>query len=588
MKNINAILTFMLVATSTLVQSITPYYSIRSQGANAARHLVGLTDYLFKLDVVRPYGTITITPEYTRTFNPPHITNCLFGGNCIKISGSGVANRGKTDWLADYFYLPSDFESVVHFRPVIDNFLVDFGFYLGLDQWTPGLYFMAHAPVVQSRWDLGLCEKHIIRGVQPHPEGLFTPLEFNRGDMLKDFSAYLQGEQAGPLEQIFDPTGENKKFLIVMQQLKNAKISNCRLKKSRVADLRAALGWNFLRDDYHIGFNFQIAAPIGNRPKGKYLFEPIIGNGHHWEVGGNINAHYTMWNNHDETKKIGLYFDANITHLFRTTQKRTFDLKNNGPFSRYMLAEELGTPIESNLKGDGITPSAQFKNEFAPVANLTNINVAVSSALQADVVLMANFTGECFSFDIGYNLWARTCEKICPIGPNVFTSNTTWALKGDARVFGFASADDLVDPTLVEDEPVALSATQSNATINSGLNKTNLVNAEIDSPQLATAGGSDTALNNKTGVGAAQINTSIQPVFIQESDLAFCEGRTRGLSSKFFAHLSYTGRERHDWIPHIGLGGEIEIDHHKCMDTGCLTCNPSQWGLWIKMGFSFE
>ena len=56
-------------------------------------------------------------------------------------------------------------------------------------------------------------------------------------------------------------------------------------------------------------------------------------------------GHYTVLAKvEDEESSFGFYSDGNFTHLCRTTQTRTFDLVGK-PNSRYMLAEQLGTPV---------------------------------------------------------------------------------------------------------------------------------------------------------------------------------------------------------------------------------------------------
>jgi len=62
------------------------------------------------------------------------------------------------------------------------------------------------------------------------------------------------------------------------------------------------LGYNFLLcPDAHIGVSFYAAAPTGNRPLGAFLFEPIIGNGKHWEVGAGLTSHTNIWKSEDES-----------------------------------------------------------------------------------------------------------------------------------------------------------------------------------------------------------------------------------------------------------------------------------------------
>lgn len=555
-KKLFVIVSSVLTIASSIDAVVAPYYSIRSQGAYESRYQAGLYPFLIdRRDSPKPFGVFSVTTDYSRSFNSRAIANSLFGDNrcgnnqfgarCadgqqgdITISGSRVANRGPRDWLADYFYLPNDFKSTLSFEPIVDTFLVDFSFLIDLNEWAHGTYFSFHAPVAQTRFDIRMCESVHQRGVNPQPAGMFAPGEVNRGQLLEDFTSYAQGDLVQPITQNFQvargvPTvpgvGTNKPFLTIFQQLKKAQISPCRLKETGIADIRMAFGWNWIRDTYHAGFNVQAVAPAGNRPQGIYLFEPIVGNGHHWEFGANFNAHYDVWTNYDETKKCAFYVNANVTHLFTNNQFRTLDLVNSY-FSRYMLMEKLDTPVTNNLLGDNVKPTLQFKQEFAPVANLSNIRVAVSSAVQADILLTSHMEWYNCSLDVGYNLWIRSPDIIKAIGPNEFDGNKSWALKGDAQVFGYAQEDNL-DPKypLVAGQPVALSATQNNATIYSGTNfpatgavsdavyRTARQNLNINGPKHATAGGSELlglgiSSNGVSGSVGSQDATSINGV----------------------------------------------------------------------------
>ena len=49
------------------------------------------------------------------------------------------------------------------------------------------------------------------------------------------------------------------------------------------------IGNNIIQNDWsHFGFFGVVVVPTGNRPKAKYIFEPLVGNGRHWEVGNSI------------------------------------------------------------------------------------------------------------------------------------------------------------------------------------------------------------------------------------------------------------------------------------------------------------
>src|SRR5690606_15011492 len=288
-------------------QHLATFFNPRSISRDAARDLVGWANYINKNNTnASVYGALSITPEWTQTFRNNRITSCLFGNSLIddgcspylNISGSEVSSRNAQDLLADYFYLPSDFESTVQFKPIIDNFIIDIGWYLGLDAWKKGFYFWLHAPLAHTRWDLNITENISNPGSNNYSAGYFAPSEISRSLLLEQFTDFVNGKT---LPNIND---------IAFQELKYAEMSNKRLVKTRVAEIRTALGWNFYaQDDYHAGFNGQVAFPTGLRPKGEFLFEPIVGNGHFWELGFGLSAHYTFWKNRDETKKWLLYGD---------------------------------------------------------------------------------------------------------------------------------------------------------------------------------------------------------------------------------------------------------------------------------------
>ena len=578
---------------------VLPHFTIRSQGLNTPRHMVGIVQQVFANTDKKLHGTIAGILSYTRSFDHEEITKCLFGTTCcpaINISGSRVSDRGENDWLADYFYLPTDFKSSLSFKPRIDNILLDMNFFIGLDEWVEGLYFAVYAPLVHSRWDLHLCETVDAKGTSSHAPGYFTPDTMNRNNLLNNFTEYAEGKVVNTLTQ----TVAGSDTSITFRRLNKARMSQTNLNQTRLADFRAVIGYDIVhKDNFIFGFQGLITGPTGNRPEGEFLFEPIIGSGHHWELGGSLRFHAMPWKSEDEEKEIIFSADLSLMHLFASKQRRTFDLKGK-PFSRYMLAERLGTPLNNNLKGNGTAPSAQFQNEFAPIANLSNVGVEVSATIQAELTAMLTFVCDHFSWDVGYNFWARTCENLKLRGPHEFENNTQWALKGDSHVFGFDRGAAGAGPLA---GAVALSATQNGATINAGQNFTAnrtvaqaILNPGVDNPQNATGDGSggsaDNPLSAEPNAASLSIQTSINPVFISSRDIDVCERRSSGMSSKLFTHFSYAWKERKNWIPYLGIGGEAEFHHNssnKCEQAcdQCISCAISQWGVWIKGGMTF-
>ncbi|MCX5922152.1 MAG: hypothetical protein NTX86_02395 [Candidatus Dependentiae bacterium] len=609
--------------------AVAPQLLFRSQAVDAARELAGWAHHVNLFDQDKIYGSLSATVEYSQSFRSSRIAECLFGTNScnndcgatIKVSGSDVAERGANDWLADYFYLPTDFQSTLHFSPKIQNVVADLNFYLGLDEWACGLFFRMHAPINWTKWCLNYCETVTDAGVADYQEGYFTVSVDPRSNLLNNFSEFA----AGKAPAVFNDTDASSTGTadVTFDGLCYAKFDRCCRTKTRLADLSWILGYNFVNDeDYHLGVGIKVAAPTGNRPSATHLFDAVSGNGHHWELGAHITSHAMLWRCEDEDSSLGFYLDANITHLFNDNQTRTFDLKGK-PLSRYMLAAKHTAPAVGLFTDAAATTLAatQFAREFSPVANLTTRDVSVSIGVQGDVAAQLTYANRGWNVDLGYNFWGRSCEKFsrkdcssdcrsscssssdCKTACAATFAENTWALKGEAHVFGFH-----LNPAGDAD---ALTVSDSNATINSGT-VTSSANLEVNH-----------AANGYNGANSlldAQI--SVPTEFITECDLDLVG--TRGISNKVYGHLSYNWLDCEDWAPYVGIGGfgEFGSNSGSCntgcssssdCNTGCSSssssdckttcassssdcntssnchkCALSQWGVWIKAGVSFN
>lgn len=640
-----------LILSASILQlnGLSPFITTRSQGENAARDIVGLTNFINLGEKCNPYGTFYGTLEYTRSSKSRSLAECLFGTDIVSapctcdpsivISGSQTTGRAATDWLADNFGLPTDFKSVVSFRPLIQNVVLDLGFYVGFDEWIEGLYFRANAPITHTKWDMRMFENISKQGSNPDVPGYYSPS--GNSNLLHSFTDFISGSNVPTLNDltVANQAGEISIYPGgIFDPLLSAKISPSALVCAGLAEFRAALGWNWACEDYHVGFNLRFAAPTGTKPKGVFAFEPTVGNGYHWQVGVGLSGHYDFWVSCDGDAHAGIFVDANITHLFNARQKRTFDLKNK-PNSRYMLAQKINA-TQSSAYTDRLnpppTPVLEFQNEFSPVANLTTFTVDVSIPVQGDLVIMLNYTSNNWSFDLGYNYWAIGCEKIkracstspfkcskkCPPTPtSIPFAENTWALKGDAAVIGFDPSSPTPPFTFV---PVRLAATENSATIHAGTNfpaagTTDLTviaaaeaNPNIDNiqPAVASASGLPVRSQPTSPLATPQTNSSNPPIFIKATDVDIVGNQ--GSSNKLFAHFNYMWLERDCWTPYLGFGAEVEWGSSGKCGTSCntnnttttsttncntsckTTCNPcfkcsvSQWGVWLKGGVAFN
>jgi len=601
MKKIFQKVSLFALACTTQLFAVVPYLSYRSQSSNTALEIAGWAQHIDLPSNDENYGTLAVSPGYARSFKSDRILNCLFGDSLVQdssclekkvinISGRQTADRGSQDWLADYFYLPSDFKSTLEFKPRISNIFVDLAWYAGLDRWMEGLYFKVHAPIVRTKWDLQFDEKNITAGTVNHAGGYF-----NASDSLANTSLLNNAEEYFSGNTITDPVTTTD-LTVTYQGLKYAKIVKCSKSDTKLSDIEFALGWNYiLEEDQHLGLNVRFVAPTGTRPKAEFLFEPVVGNGHHFGFGGGLTAHKTFWRNNEENKSAGFYIDGTVTHLFKARQKRTFDIKEKN-MSRYMLAIKFDTTVTKNLQGGGTTPDAQFANEMAPLANISTADVDVTVGVVGDVTAMFNMEWCNFNWDLGYNYWGRSCEKIklrcLPFG------DKEWALKGDSHVYGYDGTNAAWG--------VPLSATQSQSTIFTGTNfpakgttspttQDQFINPNIDNRQLATgdsanAGASNNLLNDAAGL---QTGTSVDPILLDPSDCGDLDikgAQTKGNTHKIFTHVSYNWLNYDKWVPYVGLGAAAEFGSNTdtCdANCSCANCSLTQWQVWAKIGVSY-
>lgn len=640
----------------------------RSQSVDAARELVGWQNLINRCDEDCWYGAFAFTAEYQQSFKGGQLAQCLFGpdvfttGNCgvvstsgvsgfsnngfccgdgndrnrnecaaLTISGSQTPNRGANDWLADYFGLPTDFKSVVTFCPRIQNAIFDFNFYFGLDNWAEGMFFRIHFPVVWAKWNLratellstgtllngttnGYLAGYMNSALSGTATATIPPLNIGitNANLQKSFLTATDGAHGtfGDVTQDFQYGIIGNGFSA--NNTTNT-FGNCNGKNrcggrtiSRVSDVELALGWNFFCcDDYHLGLEIRGSAPAGNKPHGKFLFEPIVGNGHYGTLGGGLTSHYMFWRGCDDDRAFGLWLDVNVTHLFKSCQVRSFDFKNK-PNSRYALLETLTSPAVALIgntvagagsAGTGTVPSAQYVGTAGGLVhaiNQTTFVVNSSFDVQADLVLKLGYQVCGWEFDLGYDLWARSCEKICPRG-EIGLPASTYALKGDAFIYGYTAGG----------AAVPLSATESLSTIHAGTNtpvgttyaaNPQAYNVGVDFPQFAQTTG-NAELYGPDG-GTVQTRTSNPPVILSDSDIDY-HGVPRALTNRVFGNINYTWTGCDDWMPFLGIGASGEFangcgKNGSCgtgtvasCDNGSNGCAISQWAIWLKTGVAY-
>ncbi len=496
----------------------------RSQSVNAARELVGWRQFINRGDMDGFYNAFYALAEYSQSYRPNRIAEYFFNQQFVTISGSMNTNRTPDDFLADYFGLSPSFISDVAMYPRIKNSLVELNWYAGYKQW----YFRIHVPFVH-------CTTHY-----PLRETIN-----NNGEATEFPALYMDGNAIPAPSTSFTQSIESNNVIYgqITEGLNFSRIA-CAQHRSGVAEPQLAIGYNFIADDLsHVGFNVRCSVPTGNRSHARFLFEPMVGNGHHWEFGLGFTGHWTVWEK-DYTQNLAVYLDINLTHLFEATQTRSFDFKshirvpctNHNNFgSRYILVKEFDE--------FGTSTGAIF-----PAVNVTTLPCKVHNDLQLDLAFMLGYSSRWVDLDIGYGAWVRSREKIelCRGLPA-----NRYGLKG------------IQNAALALDIPSAV--TQSNATLNGNYFTDQAAVADADSP-----------------------------VFVNTSDLNIhSAANPTAFTNKLFWNLSHSweySKKRicHIAIPFVGFGGQAEFESlnpRRITDPNQIAI--SQWALWVKGGVAF-
>ncbi len=518
MKKIVALLACLpslLSAQNEVLQGVS-FFSPRSQSVDAARYRVGWHPYIHRADHEKFYATFAITPEFTKSFHPDHIAQALFGTDTLFVSGSQIEMRNENAILADYFGLSTKFQSIVKLNPKIKNFMTTFSLYIGFDGWIPGLYFVVHAPAVWTKWHFELNETVLQTGsTTPYP------------------ALYMDaGTVNAPYASFTDALKGDKTFGDMTQTLTAGKVCGPK-SEGGLSDLILIAGYDIIsRPGGYAGFNLRLAAPTGSRPDGKFLFEPVIGNGKHWEFGIGFAGRVLVWEK-DGEQELNLFADVNFTHLFKARQTRSFDFCENGFGSRYILLKQFDA-------------NGNYTGTLLPAINVTTLCCDVRVDLQFEFLAMLGYTYKGLAADIGYNGWIRSKERI---SLNECIADRTYGLKGIQNV---ETALGDLSPT-----------TQSTATLHGNDFDDMALVADPDSPRF---------------ISTADLNlrSAASPMV---------------LTHKLFVHLSYGWQEsKSDWfIPYIGIGTSVEFEGINTSNTEKPNRNTlSQWALWVKGGFAFS
>jgi len=135
-----------------------------------------------------------------------------------------------------------------------------------------------------------------------------------------------------------------------------------------------------------------IGVPTGKGSQAHYLFEPLVGS-KHVQLGVGTDFAYDFA--HFDCATFSLLGEFKWRYGLTGKETRSFDLCNNGQWSRYLLAVN-----ESN------------KLLTFPAINVLTFTANVTPRNAVDIYLALHMDTTKWNFELGYDFWYRSAEKI--------------------------------------------------------------------------------------------------------------------------------------------------------------------------------
>ncbi|HRN78570.1 MAG TPA: hypothetical protein PLU71_04975 [Candidatus Dependentiae bacterium] len=399
--------------TSHTFYSVRPQFQVGSpEYLTLMRRCNGAVDEKNMNFNVTLFGGKTTKSDDIAKFFSPFCSECINVNGAIEEEGTALLPQHFNLFSVEYsdevaMFLPmgvsnitDPFVSRITLRPEQSVIGLGFSFLAKFEACKRNWFFAVSAPLMRVKNDMGLCEVITSTG---------------------------QFYDVTPIED--EVTNLNQELHNMTQALNQSdwcfgKICCGSLSKTRLAFIQAMLGLEWASNEHCFATSFLgITIPTGNKPEGKYIFEPIVGTAGHWGLYSyttmGIEFHRFSSNNYVAT----IDTDIMMQYLFSRTEKRSMDLKYK-PWSRYMeLYKNKDQAIQANdLQATSIdawflaTPGINILTQDVKVKPGYSVSLNVALTLNRD----PNFADRGFTGEIGYNFYAREAECVelecCSLG----------------------------------------------------------------------------------------------------------------------------------------------------------------------------
>lgn len=454
----------------------------------------------------------------------------FWSGNNVMLVGS--AQNFGVDFDVDSYQFGLGFVTTnggVILKPIMYQTGADFMFVMGSSQTESGFFAKIKAP-------LGVC--NLNPNLTEVPTTLPLDLQYPAGAL--EVSSNNPDLAASSMVQAFAGNLIDGQFVVGdFTPMQFGLLNGDQSTGVRFADIEMTAGYNFIFNHHAaLSIGVRASAPTGNKATAEYMLEPIFGRGGYWGLGAYLAAHTHIWEGDDENFTIFKCM-ANALHLFSIDTVRSYDLTANGLGSKYLLVADYT---------DGI-----YGQSIQNLINLSTLSSQSSYAAEIDATFAFTYMHHGLNFDLGYEFFARSNEKLEITGN---FPEASFAVLGNQAV-GYDPGTGYID----------LNACQPLAAMNILSTSTAL------SPSDITAG---------PATSQGQICDATDPINrISGNDALNIAGAQQSayFTSKIFSQLSYQWRDS-NYVPHLGLMAELEFSN-------CTNNALPQWSLALVGGLTF-
>jgi hypothetical protein len=373
--------------------------------------------------------------EYMQNFGQK-CNSCKNLGSLPFWSGTNSLTVGRNDGRAQLDAYQLDMGNVavdengiagtITLNPRVQHVGTDMSIYWVQHAEKHGFYFRMHAPLVALSITPNLSMNPVIDSSK---ELGFTQTSTGGSTYDYQFIDYSVPERrpANIVNAFYG--GEANKNVLAGSitkaiQFDFGRVSSGKQTAIRLGDITATFGYNvFANEKGFAGIGFKFSCPTGNVPTAIYMLEPIVGRAGLWGVGAEVCASYQVWQDSLEDRRLTFSLEGEVLHLFsgRTPNMRSFDLKQNGPGSKYLLLQHYvaayasSSPDVTVSQGGAVNPNYEifFPLKIRPAINVTTLPVISKFSAEGSVAMMLDFVSHNWNTSLGGEFWGRANEKLC-------------------------------------------------------------------------------------------------------------------------------------------------------------------------------